>query len=217
MTNAELVRQYAQLHATKRYGAECHKSFLLHVQACIADVKPKIVVEYGCGQSLLYKTLDLNGIEFHRYDPAIPGISELTVNHADFVINTDVMEHIPGSDVDKVLENLRNISGNIFFNISTRPARQILPNGENAHCTVWPAEKWISEIRRFFPDAQLVNGYTKQSCMIITWKSTIGGLLEGVERYRQLERTLNAPPKVPAHIFKRAERCIRKSVKKIWT
>ena len=74
----------------------------------------------------------------------------MSVYRADVVINTDVMEHIPAEDINEVLGHIKSLSNNVFFNISTRPANQKLPNGENAHCTVWSDEKWLR--KKFFPD-----------------------------------------------------------------
>jgi len=31
-----------------------------------------------------------------------------------------------------------------------------LPNGENAHCTIWPAEQWLPVLQRHFPEARLL-------------------------------------------------------------
>ncbi len=215
ITNPEYVAQYREIHATTRYGADCHKLFHLHVLACIVDLKPKSILEFGCGQSQLYQTLDLEGIEYHRYDPAIPEIAELKVKQADFIINTDVMEHILTADVEDVLSTLAGISNCVFFNLATRPAGKVLKNGENAHCTVWSAKKWLQEIRKHFPDANLQTEVHPGSCNILTWKSKVNPLIEALERQRVEAKKRAKAQKKPDHLLKKVERSVRKVRNKI--
>lgn len=196
----KLVSQYAQLHETKTYGVSSHE-FLLQLQICLLDLKPDTVLEYGCGQSKLCEMLALEEIEWIRYDPAIPEYSKITIDRSDFVVNTDVMEHIPEEDVNEVLEHIKSLTDNVFFNISTRPANQVLPNGENAHCTVWPDEKWLQKISQHFPSAQIVYSRIGDSCIIITWSSTIGKVISAIEYLKQTDCIT-----VRDHFFKRAER-----------
>jgi hypothetical protein len=183
-----LQNQYAQLHRTTTYGAGADR-FLLHIQACVSDLKPGRILDYGCGQSNLANDLVLETATFHRYDPAIPEIAMLPVTSADLIVNTDVMEHIPKSDVPDVLAHIRSISESVFFNIATRSARQILPDGRNAHLTVMTAEEWLTQIRCVFPSAEIVSEYPQHSCVITTWSSVLP-VLAGIERLREKELQL---------------------------
>lgn len=210
ITNDEYVGYYRDLHAKEKYGADCHRVFLPHVLACIVDLKPKSILEFGCGQSQLYKVLPLEGVEYHRYDPAIPEVSELTVKKTDFALCTDVMEHIPEDDVEDVLAIIASISDKVFFNIATRPASKILPNGENAHCTVWSAEKWMSVIHKYWPDAVLQEGAIPSECNVLTWSSKVNPLVVILEDHRRELRAYEKAARTPDHFFKRLERRIRK-------
>nr|WP_305909993.1 methyltransferase domain-containing protein [Methylomarinum sp. Ch1-1]MDP4522938.1 hypothetical protein [Methylomarinum sp. Ch1-1] len=149
-----LIGQYSELHDSKKYGYTGHY-FDTHIQACIVDLKPNSLLEYGCGQSDLIKTLDYGDAVYHRYDPAITEFSEIKTDRVDLIINTDVLEHIPEEDIDDVLRHMKSLSSHVFFNISTCLAKHILPNGQNAHCTVWRSQKWLAKIQEFFPDAVL--------------------------------------------------------------
>lgn len=203
IANEKLIHQYASIHSRKRYGQGTN-DLTLHIQTCLLDLKPMTVLEYGCGQSLLYKNLILNDTRWVRYDPAIPELSNIPIEQADMVINTDVLEHIPEVDIDEVLAHIRSFSPNVFFNISTRLAREILPDGTNAHCTVWDAETWLARIRRFFPDASLVHVRPGYSCMIVTWKSPIVEVLGQIEELTLAYRAYTTP------ILKKFERRVRR-------
>ncbi|MBI3317997.1 MAG: hypothetical protein HYZ90_02465 [Candidatus Omnitrophica bacterium] len=204
ITNQKYVDLYSQLHSAKEYGQSCHE-FSLQILACILDLKPAAVLEYGCGQSALHKTIGPEGIRWVRYDPAIPSLSDLTITRCDLVINTDVMEHIPEQDVDDVLAHIRSFSENVFFNIATRPAKEILPNGENAHCTVWSSDQWLNRIKKHFPCAEVVFSYPLHSCVIITWRSSVSRVISEIERLKQAARR---PP--PDPIYKRILRKARR-------
>jgi hypothetical protein len=184
VTNQRLIDQYARIHEAQEYGQSAH-NYVLLVQVCLLDLKPRSVLEYGCGQSNLYEKLQWDDGEWFRYDPAIPAYSTVPVDRVDFVVNTDVMEHIPEEDVPDVLAHIRSLSDKVFFYIATRPATQLLPNGENAHCTVWSSERWLSEIRKHFPDSQLAFSRASHSCIIVTWASPVGQVLRGIEGLRQ--------------------------------
>jgi hypothetical protein len=199
----KLISQYASIHSSKRYGQGTN-DLALHIQTCLLDLKPGTVLEYGCGQSLLYKNLNLNGARWVRYDPAIPELSVIPIEQADMAINTDVLEHIPETDIDDVLKHIRSFSPNVFFNISTRPAREILPDGTNAHCTVWDADTWLARLQRFFPDATLVHVRPGYSCMLVTWKSPIVGVLAQIEELSLAHRAYTTP------VLKKVERKIRR-------
>ena len=169
VVNPRLVGQYAELHrAAKKYGftAPNYKGAL---GLAMSELRPDVVLDYGCGQSDLSEHLK-GGAAFYRYDPAVPDCARMPVVRADLVINTDVMEHIPQEDVDDVLADIRRLSARAFFVIATRPALTILPNGENAHCTVKPAEWWLARIARHFDNANIVYELPGWICVIITWR-----------------------------------------------
>lgn len=169
--NPHLIHQYRLLHEMGEYGVS-GTSLKPVVQLCILELSPGVILDYGCGQSNLCDELvSSKPLEFFRYDPSIPEHSSLPITQADFVINTDVMEHIPEQDCSDVFKHLASISSNVFFNISTRPANQILPSGQNAHCTVRSADWWTGLTRNHFADANLVYQLEDQ-CGIITWEST---------------------------------------------
>ena len=186
-TSSDLIEQYKTIHAQSQYGRSA-KTHRAAIQACIVELKPRSIVEYGCGRSRLCDDLEYNDASFERFDPAIPGIDVLSATEADLVINTDVLEHIPRAEVDELLGKIATLGNKVFFNICTRLASEVLPNGENAHCTVLPAEEWLEILLQHFPDAELVHVNPKESCLILTWNSSVASIIYDLEELKMQAR-----------------------------
>ena len=167
-----LAVQYQALHASKAYGTSGNV-FRLPIQVLIAELKPGSILDYGCGRTTLHEQLNVFGATYYRYDPGIPELSELPVDGADFVINTDVLEHIPEAQLDAILSHIASLSQHVFFNIATRPAKEILPNGQNAHCTIKLATEWEDVLRPYFPDVEPVVTRPEHSVLFLTWDSPL--------------------------------------------
>lgn len=169
--NEPYIEQYRQLHAATRYGRSSEK-LLPQLLPEVLELRPKTILDYGCGQSRLVEMLKYDDrVRTFRYDPAIAEIAQLPVQTADLVVNTDVMEHIPTSDVDDVLRDISRISQHALFNIATAPAGRVLFNGENAHCTVQPAAWWGQVLSRHFGHVEPLRSTRSTKCMFKTWKS----------------------------------------------
>ncbi len=176
ITDPKYIEQYSQIHSEKEWG-NSSVIFKYPVILALVERQPKTVLDYGCGQSPLYQEIAINkSIEILRYDPSIPEISTPPVKKVDLIINTDVLEHIPESDLDDVLTHMKSLSNHVFFNISTRLAGETLPSGENAHCTVYPAEWWQKKLSNHFPDSTIVRIDEGEDCTIVTWKPAYGEL-----------------------------------------
>ena len=122
-----------------------------NIKILIKSTKSKTALDYGCGNALHYIKdkihlswgLDKMGL----YDPAILKWDCLPGDNFDCVICTDVLEHVPEREINKTLEEIFTLSNKcVYLNIAMYPARQILPNGENAHCTLKPIQWWRHRI-----------------------------------------------------------------------
>jgi hypothetical protein len=185
--SSDLIEQYKTIHSQSQYGRSA-KTHRAAIQACIVELQPQSILEYGCGRSRLCDDLDYDTASFTRFDPAIPGIDVLNASEAEFVINTDVLEHIPESELDDLLARIAALGDKVFFNICTRLASEVLPNGENAHCTVLPAEEWLEIVLRHFPQAELVHVNPKESCLILTWDSRVASIIYDLEELKMQAR-----------------------------
>jgi hypothetical protein len=89
-------------------------------------------------------------LKIREYDPAIPG-KDGEPEAAEFVVCTDVLEHIELDCLDEVLDHIRWLAGKYaFLNIATRPAVKVLPDGRNAHLIIESADWWKTRVERFF-------------------------------------------------------------------
>ena len=166
--NKSKIEQYKDIHSKKEWGVTSY-SMAKYVVPSMIELQASSVLDYGCGQSKLFERLKINKkVQVFRYDPSIPGIDHIPVDHVDFIINTDVLEHIPEYDLDDILNHMKILGSNVFFNINTALAKEILPSGENAHCTVRPPKWWLNKIKLLFPDARIEKIYGN-NCIIKTW------------------------------------------------
>jgi hypothetical protein len=171
MSRAEdLIAQYREVHRAKVYG-QTSELLMGHILRQVAFLPPpRSILDYGCGQARTVDWLSrIYDATPYRYDPAIPDIATLPGVSADLVICTDVMEHIPLEDVDRVLTEIRAISARAFFNISCVKAAEVLPSGENAHCTVRPARWWATRLKARFDPVRKVRSITPNSVSFVTW------------------------------------------------
>ena len=148
MRNVELYKEHHSKHPS--YG----KSFDVHypyIGAIVYYLGCKSLIDYGCGKNLLVDKFREAGVEGAvKYDPAIPGIDKLPDQVFDCLINTDVLEHIPEDDLPAVLETFKRLSSTAIIIPHLGKAKAILPNGENAHCTIKTPSEWRSLFERYY-------------------------------------------------------------------
>ena len=145
LISEEYREQNALLHAEKPgYGAGGAKwAPLVRQLASQTDT----VLDYGCGKGELAKALWPRPI--HEYDPAIEGKN--VAQSCDIVVCTDVLEHIEPESMQAVMEHLVALTKrHFFFSIATCKAKKDLPDGRNAHLSVWPASWWKNYLTKYF-------------------------------------------------------------------
>jgi hypothetical protein len=105
------------------------------------------VLDYGCGKGYLAKALSF---PIWEYDPAVPEKSA-PPRAADFVVCTDVLEHVEPECLDAVLCDLLRCTKQLgYFIIHTGPSMKTLADGRNAHLIQEGADWWRERIGRFF-------------------------------------------------------------------
>lgn len=108
------------------------------------------ILDYGCGKGRLGKLLGENGLTVQEYDPAIEG-KEALPQSADFVVCTDVLEHIEPVHINAVLKHLREVTKKrLFLTIFTAPANKNLPDGRNAHILIKDGLWWRKKLLEHF-------------------------------------------------------------------
>lgn len=155
ITNKNYVEQYKLLNNKNKLYYESNLSIfnmVNEISLFIDYLKPKNILDYGCGNGVLLKLLKhkYTKINIDGYDPAIKEFSIIPNNHYDMIINTDVLEHIPKSDIADVVNHIKSLSNNVFFCLHHGKAYTILPNGENAHITIEPKEWYHNLMKNYF-------------------------------------------------------------------
>lgn len=169
----QLLAMYRQLHlhgdaSAARAAAQTFDGRSLRPQAprikrLIERTDARRILDYGSGKGVQYEmkfavrdqgewdsVLDYWAVdEVVCFDPAYPPYSRLPEGSFDGVIATDVLEHCPEEDVEWILGEMFSYATRfVYATIACYPAQKRLPNGENAHCTIRPAEWWAARFTR---------------------------------------------------------------------
>lgn len=108
------------------------------------------ILDYGCGQATLGAALNARGFFCADYDPAIPAFAA-DPEQVEFVVCTDVLEHVEEACVDEVLDHLRHLAVfALFVVISLVPTDKTLSDGRQAHITLRPRDWWLDQLRLRF-------------------------------------------------------------------
>ena len=133
----------ASLHVTNlNYGVSGHK-WAEVIDKCITATGANSVLDYGCGKETLAETLPY---PITGYDPCLEGLDDPPIAH-DFVVCSDVLEHIEPECIDAVLDDLKRLAiKGVFLLVATMPAKKTLADGRNAHILQRPPEWWLPKI-----------------------------------------------------------------------
>lgn len=193
--NPELIEQYRLIHETGAYGTTSVKN-LRFLRPEIQLLRPKSIIDYGCGQSRLLDVLRLGyPADLVRYDPAIPAHSRKPDRVFDLLINVDVLEHIEERDLDAVLAEMASLCRNAIIIIDTKPAVLKLADGRNAHVTLKPHAWWQQKLRTYFPVVEPIGTARRSRAGFRTWSRKPGEtprflLMRAAEDARHLGRRL---------------------------
>lgn len=111
------------------------------------------ILDFGCGtgtfkHEILRFRPDALVLE---YDPGVRGKDVLEWRGVDFVVCTDVMEHVEEDKIDITIRSLDFLAEwGVFFNIDTAISTSKLPDGRSTHITVKPAEWWMNKLENGF-------------------------------------------------------------------
>ena len=143
--------------------------WILNIKEIIKINKCDSLLDFGCGKGFLYKNkFKINDQEYRNlldcwklddvylYDPGVKEFSVYPVRKFDGLICTDVIEHIPESDILQFIDNLFKLSNKfIFVVIATIPATKFFDDGTNIHLCLKTKKEWekiFLEFRAKYPD-----------------------------------------------------------------
>lgn len=137
--------QLVKKHDAKPWGGG-GKSWATTVAVLVNGLdEGDVILDYGCGRGTFKPAmLELRpDLVVEEYDPGVRGKDKTPTIPVNYVVCTDVMEHIEEEKVDGVLGHLDWLAKDgIFFNIVFTPSRSFLPDGRNTHITCKSYEWW---------------------------------------------------------------------------
>jgi len=149
LASREYRAQLAAVHArTKGWGGDGGKH-VAEVARFAEFLGVTSLLDYGAGRGALKDGLAkaMVNVRVMEYDAGFPGKGTLP-KPSDFVVCTDMLEHVEPEKLDNVLLHQYRIAGQAaYFVIATRPANQTLPDGRNAHLSVHDEQWWIDKLR----------------------------------------------------------------------
>jgi len=140
----DYIAQYKEYHKdNKKYRGDNLAPQIHHILELIQMTQSTTLLDYGCGKGNQW-TNNILPVTPTLYDPAVPEHENKPTGTFDGVISTDVMEHIPEEQIPQIFQEISQYATRfVFLAIATDPAIAVLPNGENAHCTLKPLEWWV--------------------------------------------------------------------------
>ena len=162
----------------KAYSDQEAAKFRHELKPLFAEHDVRTVLDYGGGGTDWRdkavpeggSLAEFLGVEDYRvFEPA--RAVDARGQKADAVVCFDVMEHIYVGDVGYVLSDIFAQAGRlVVINVAGYRANALLPNGENAHITVRPAQWWqgaVELVAAAFPNVTAVvyhsESYTQAS------------------------------------------------------
>lgn len=155
LISAEYVGLNRELHQRHGgYGRSGHY-WLGRILEILDHTGYESVLDYGAGKGTLGPYLELYGIAYRGYDPAVEAFAADPMP-ADLVVCLDVLEHIEPDRLDAVLADIARLAkAEAFLVVATRPATKDLPDGRNAHLIVQPYEWWKKRIAVHFQGVEI--------------------------------------------------------------
>jgi len=180
------IELYTQVHSNNPgFGKELHTHFT-HIASILMLLDVKKALDFGCGKGVMADRLSELGIaKVTKYDPAIPAYNTIPKSKFDCVLNTDVMEHIPESEIPGVLDQFKKLAPTAVIIPHLGKAHLILPNGENAHCTIKTPDEWKKIFEKKYKYVELLSHFSNIHALFVCSDHPLPG-----ERLSQLAQLM---------------------------
>ena len=144
------------------YDGKSTLAFASIIKEIIENENINNMIDYGCGKANFYNnSFNLGNkvipplnkfwdIDIKLYDPCYDKYSNFEKDKTfDLTICIDVLEHIPATDIEWILDRFFKISKKfIFINVACYEAIALLPDGGNAHINIQKPIWWSNKIAK---------------------------------------------------------------------
>ena len=145
-------KEYQTLHSKNKFKGYSVREFKDVIRNLVAKTNSKTILDYGSGMGFQYSKDQLDtywNVSVTCYDPYYQPFSNLPFQTFDGVVCTEVMEHVPESEVQQTLSTIFSKATRfVFFSISTRKSTKIFSNGQDIHVTVKSESWWYNQIEQ---------------------------------------------------------------------
>lgn len=174
MISNEYKKLLQQKHDAKSWGGK-GASWISKILPLLNDLPagPMTLLDFGCGRGTLKRDIEPlhPDLTVYEYDPGVRGKDVLHQYPVDFVVCTDVLEHV---ELEYLATTLRTLDWmaihGVFFNIDTAESRSFLPDGRNTHILIKPSYWWEETLRQYFPDMVWTIHEETKSRLVISGK-----------------------------------------------
>jgi hypothetical protein len=117
------LEQAKLLHQNERkWRGTTLRQYIPEINKLRKEYNLQTMLDYGCGKAK-HHPLEWNAT---KYDPAIPEFANKPVGKFDLVISTDVLEHIPVTNLKPIIDELFEYSNKwLFVSVCCRKAKAI--------------------------------------------------------------------------------------------
>lgn len=156
LISAEYKSLLLEKHDARSWGGG-GKSWISKILPLLNDLPPGPLqlLDFGCGRGTLKPALEPlhPDLTVHEYDPGVRGKEVLHDRPVDFVVCTDVLEHVEEQYIGATLRTLDWLAVHgVFFNIDTLESKSLLPDGRNTHILIKPSRWWKEILGQYLPD-----------------------------------------------------------------
>lgn len=172
---AEYMKLQREMHETEKYGVSGIQNLptIFHGISQLAKKHGAVsVLDYGSADGKTFMKLQEEfwlppSVDLRLYEPALEGLNA-EPEPADFVVCTDVLEHVEPECTWAVLDHLQALTKKlIFVSISMKPAGKSLSDGRNAHINLRDAEFWLKEFKKRFIVSEGAVNEAKSEVLIV--------------------------------------------------
>lgn len=172
--DSEDIKRFKELYERKEHYGRNSIKLYDYIEDIIKKNNYKVILDYGCGNSILYQKLEENlKVKVYRYDPAIKGLEKIPPKNYDFVICSDVLHTVEEKNIDIVLEELKRISNNCFIYLNCADHPTTFYDGVKTNRCIHSQKWWCSRLKKHFDNVNIITIEEKTKAMF-----EIGGYYE---------------------------------------